>query len=219
MPPLLTSQTNSACSLGCSAENKLGRKTKLAQALFGPQSLGYKVDLNDYGVVWEQGYYTCICHNESLISKVTQLILVSTEHQSYTVNHAWLNKQNLRQVTLELKNSPVQVHHIWCFHSVSLTWVETETSFTFVPILCILVQQVTTSTTKCDLSNIVYPLSRVQVNVTLMVGHQIFITVITSAHWWCKNCYWGEVVVLEGFKQGRAVGFNELCQKPSSVYR
>ena len=75
-----------------------------------------------------------------------------------------------------------------------------ETSFAFVTILFILVQQVM-STMKCDLSNIAYSLSSVQVNGTLMVGHQIFITVITSAHWWCKNCYWDEVAVLEGLEQ------------------
>ena len=39
MPSLITSQTNSACSLGCSTENKLGCETKLAQALFGTQTI------------------------------------------------------------------------------------------------------------------------------------------------------------------------------------
>ena len=107
-----------------------------------------------------------------------------------TSEQLWLNKQNLPSYTGAQKQCGPSTPHLMPPQRL----VETETSFVFVPIVCILVQQVTMSTTKCDLLNIAYPLSSVQVNVTLMVGHQIFVTVITATHRWCKNCYWGDVV-------------------------
>ena len=60
--------------------------------------------------------------------------------------------------------------------------------------------QVTVSTSKCNLVNIVYPLGSVKTHITFMVGDQISVAIVTAAYRWSKNLYRGEVVAVECFK-------------------
>ena len=40
----------------------------------------------------------------------------------------------------------------------------------------------------------------VKADITLVVGHQILVTVVAGAHRWSKNFYWVDFDVFEGFK-------------------